>query len=110
MTPPRANGNVADAIIACMDDGVGQFLKAIKDKGIEDSTLVIWFSDNGSPSEGRNGGLRAKKSTVYGGRQSARRKGDWKLVKADGKAAELYDLGADIAGRRPISRPPSRRL
>jgi arylsulfatase B len=35
------------AMVTCMDRGVGAIRKALQDKGIEDNTLIIFFSDNG---------------------------------------------------------------
>lgn len=148
-----------------MDDGIGKEVSALKDKGIEDNTLVTFLSDNGSPKLGNNGIHRGKNSTVYEGgirvpfiarwpamvaggrtigeplismdiyataaaaagakrprdidgknaipvfarkaksphrilfwrhkRSSAARRGDWKLVRHDGKPTELYDLAGD---------------
>lgn len=35
------------AMVTCMDRGIGAIRKALQDKGIEDNTLIIFFSDNG---------------------------------------------------------------
>jgi arylsulfatase B len=35
------------AMVTCMDRGVGSIRKALQDNGIEENTLVIFFSDNG---------------------------------------------------------------
>jgi arylsulfatase A-like enzyme len=42
------------AMLSAMDDGVGAVLRALRENGLEDNTLVVFFSDNGGP-------------TVYGG-------------------------------------------
>lgn len=63
----KCDGDVHGAMLACMDDGIGKVMKALKDKGVEDNTLVIFFSDNGSPTPGLNGGLRGKKNGLYEG-------------------------------------------
>src|SRR5205823_5316387 len=39
------------AMIDCMDQGVGQVMRAIRDLGVEDNTLVVFFSDNGASAE-----------------------------------------------------------
>jgi arylsulfatase len=39
------------AMVEHLDSGVGQILGALKEKGIEKSTLVIFFSDNGACAE-----------------------------------------------------------
>jgi len=55
------------AMISCMDRGVGRILDALDDKGIADSTLVWFFSDNGGVGVGDNRPLRAGKATVFEG-------------------------------------------
>ncbi|WP_139959700.1 sulfatase family protein [Flavicella sediminum] len=37
------------AMMAAIDDGVGKIKKTLRDKGIEDNTLVFFISDNGAP-------------------------------------------------------------
>lgn len=37
------------AMISCMDDGVGMILSALREKGIEENTLIFFMSDNGAP-------------------------------------------------------------
>src|SRR5690606_30412506 len=37
------------AMMSAMDDAVGQVLKKLKDSGLEENTLVFFFSDNGGP-------------------------------------------------------------
>lgn len=60
------------AMVEAMDQAVGKVLKSLKDNGIADNTLVIFFSDNGglSTSEGSptsNLPLRAGKGWLYEG-------------------------------------------
>jgi arylsulfatase A-like enzyme len=60
------------AMVASMDQAVGRVLNAVKAKGIEDNTVVIFFSDNGglSTSEGMptaNTPLKAGKGWLYEG-------------------------------------------
>ena len=40
------------AMIEIMDDGIGEVVNAIKQKGLLDNTLFIFLSDNGATSEG----------------------------------------------------------
>jgi arylsulfatase A-like enzyme len=47
----------------CMDDGVGDVMDALKKKGVEDNTLVIFMSDNGTP---RGQGIKAPKQKKRG--------------------------------------------
>ncbi len=63
-----ANGRYGDAIEE-IDWSTGQILAALKQHGLDDNTLVIFTSDNGS--NGRNGGsnapLRGRKGTTHEG-------------------------------------------
>jgi arylsulfatase A len=49
-----------------LDWSVGEVLKAVKDNGIDDKTLVIFTSDNGA-HQGSAGPLRGRKATMYEG-------------------------------------------
>ena len=62
--------DVADAyreMVEAMDDGVGQVLRVLKEKGLDKNTLVWFFSDNGANQRGDNGGLRGFKGSVWEG-------------------------------------------
>lgn len=47
-----------------IDWNVGRVLKMIKDLGIEENTIVLYFSDNGPNNWRWNGGMKGKKGTV----------------------------------------------
>ncbi|MFO0970469.1 MAG: sulfatase [Gemmataceae bacterium] len=53
-------------VIEELDWSVGEVLKAVKDNGIEDKTLVVFTSDNGA-HQGSALPLRGKKATMYEG-------------------------------------------
>jgi arylsulfatase B len=57
------------AMVSCMDDGIGQILRAIDDSGEGDDTLVWFFSDNGGVSAiaDNNLPLRGNKLDVWEG-------------------------------------------
>ena len=40
-------------MLKAMDDAVGRVLEALREEGIEDETLVFFYSDNGGPQPGR---------------------------------------------------------
>ncbi len=40
------------AMVEIMDDGIGQVIQTLKDKGELDNTLIIFLSDNGATAEG----------------------------------------------------------
>lgn len=57
------------AMVTNMDRGIGKILQTIKEAGIEDNTLVLFFSDNGAaPGEGSSSGeLKGSKFTEWDG-------------------------------------------
>ncbi len=56
------------AMLERVDNGVGKIMKALKENGIEDNTLLIFFSDNGGARNvGDNGYLRGHKLMLYEG-------------------------------------------
>lgn len=50
-----------------MDKGVGEIVGALKQHGIERTTLVMLFSDNGGTPHGSNGPLRGHKGQLWEG-------------------------------------------
>ncbi len=50
-------------MVLCMDDGVGAVMRALKENGIADNTLVIFMSDNGSP---RGQGIAEPRQKIRG--------------------------------------------
>ncbi|RAV30258.1 arylsulfatase B [Sinomicrobium soli] len=69
----QGKGNTARqtyaAMVTCMDRGIGRIMKALKEQGIEENTLVLFFSDNGAaPGEGGSSGkLRGTKFQEWDG-------------------------------------------
>ena len=54
-------------VLAELDWSVGQVLARLKELGLDDSTLVLFTSDNGPWFGGSTGGLRGMKSTTWEG-------------------------------------------
>lgn len=54
-------------VLAELDHQIGELLKFVKDKGLEDNTLVFFTSDNGPWYGGSTGGLRGMKGTSWEG-------------------------------------------
>lgn len=57
-------------MLSAMDDGVGSVLEALRKTGVEEQTLVIFFSDNGGPTlstSSRNDPLSGYKTQVLEG-------------------------------------------
>jgi len=63
----KYNGDRQLAMLECMDVGVGRMLDALRDKGVLDKTLVIFFNDNGGPRRVMNAPWRGTKGTSYEG-------------------------------------------
>lgn len=55
------------AMISSMDQGIGRILDTLETHGIDDNTLVWFFSDNGGVAPGDNRPLRGAKGTVFEG-------------------------------------------
>jgi arylsulfatase A-like enzyme len=54
-------------MIEAMDQGVGEILDKLGQLGLEENTLIFFFSDNGPTGPGTTGGLRGKKGTTWEG-------------------------------------------
>lgn len=87
------------AMVTAMDRGIGQILQSIKDANIEDNTLVIFFSDNGSADTlvGSNGGLRGMKFQEWDGGVRAPAIVKWPGVVQGGQTIEQVMGYIDIA-------------
>ncbi|WP_170110600.1 sulfatase-like hydrolase/transferase [Flavilitoribacter nigricans] len=55
------------ANIENMDRAIGRLLQTLQDKGLDENTLILFASDNGSYRNGSNGPLLGGKSFVYEG-------------------------------------------
>jgi len=55
------------AMLAAMDDGIGELLAVLRDTGIEENTLVLFLSDNGGTQGSSNDPLRGKKGGLWEG-------------------------------------------
>ena len=66
---PNRQRHIYAAMLSAMDDGIGAVLRKLRDAGIEENTLIFFFSDNGGApgNASRNAPLRATKGTVYEG-------------------------------------------
>jgi arylsulfatase A-like enzyme len=65
-TPPATREDYA-AILERADQGVGQILKALEDRGLAQNTLVIFTNDNGGEWLSRNAPLFHRKGTLWEG-------------------------------------------
>jgi arylsulfatase A-like enzyme len=86
------------AMLSAMDDGIGAVLKKLREAGIEENTLVFFFSDNGGApgNASRNGPLRATKGTVYEGGIRVPSVIQWKGSLPAGKAFDHPVISLDV--------------
>ena len=55
------------AAVTCMDAAIGELLDLLRQLGLEQNTLVMFFSDNGGSGNGGNAPLRAGKGALFEG-------------------------------------------
>jgi arylsulfatase A len=60
-------GGLYGDVVAEVDWSVGEVIKALKQNGLEQNTLVMFSSDNGPWYQGSPGKLRGRKNTTYEG-------------------------------------------
>jgi len=88
------------AMLSAMDDNVGRVLKTLREKGLEDNTLIFFVSDNGGPTRNttsRNDPLRGYKGEVYEGGIRVPFLVQWKGTIPAGKTYEQPVISLDIA-------------
>jgi arylsulfatase A-like enzyme len=63
------NRDILMGMLECMDGGIGEVLDALKRTGVEDNTMVFFYSDNGGATKNfsNNGVLRGFKHSTYEG-------------------------------------------
>jgi arylsulfatase B len=54
-------------MIENIDDNLARLLQLLKDEGIEDNTILIFTTDNGSAAGGYSAGMKGKKGSQYDG-------------------------------------------
>ena len=69
LTPKEQNRVTYQAMVSCMDRGIGTIVDALKKKGIMDNTFLIFFSDNGPAGVpgSSSGKLRGRKFDEWDG-------------------------------------------
>ena len=102
--------NIADktrrtyaAMLSAMDDGIGRTLAALREAGIEENTLVIFFNDNGGPTMpgttingSRNTPLRGSKRQTWEGGIRVPFIIRWKGKLAEGKTDSRLIIQLDV--------------
>jgi arylsulfatase A-like enzyme len=86
-------------MLAALDDGVGQVLAKLREKRVEDDTLVVFLTDNGGPTPvntSRNTPLRGTKGTAYEGGIRVPFQMQWKAVLPKGRTYEQPVIALDL--------------
>lgn len=104
---------VVAAMTKHLDDCVGRLLAALKEMGLEEDTIVVFTSDNGSYCQDLVGGYRGQKGDVYEGGLRIPYIFKWPgKIAAGSQSAErithidLYPTFLDLAGiDRPENHP-----
>jgi arylsulfatase len=94
-------GPYGDVVVE-LDSAVGQVLAALKAKGIDNNTLVIFTSDNGPWYQGSPGRLRGRKGETYEGGMREPMIARWPGKIAPGRVtsafANMMDVFPTVAG------------
>lgn len=95
-----------------LDDNVGRILHMLKDKELEDNTIVVYLTDNGPNGFRYNGGMKGiKGSTDEGGTRSPffirwKNHLEHRVVKENGAAIDLFPTLAGLTGIEPVTNLP----
>ena len=54
-------------MIACIDENMGLLMRKLHEQGIEQDTILIFMTDNGSSEASHNAGMRGRKGDAYEG-------------------------------------------
>ena len=104
------------AMVVGMDDAIGRILKQLRDDGLEERTLIFFFSDNGGTTENStsdNTPLRGRKGQMWEGGIRVPFLVQWKGMLPAGKTYDRPVSSLDIlptalaaAGGQNIAREP----
>jgi arylsulfatase B len=100
------------AMVTALDRGVGRIMTSLKEKGIDQNTLILFFSDNGAAPNGggSSGNLRGTKFEEWDGGVRAPAIAKWpNFIKSGSKTdqvmgyVDVVPTIINIAGGDPIS-------
>ncbi|TAE23514.1 MAG: N-acetylgalactosamine 6-sulfate sulfatase [Cytophagales bacterium] len=86
------------ALIEHMDDGIGRVIRALRESGQYDNTLIVFSSDNGGhlPLRANNGPFRAGKESMYEGGLRVPTCIAWPGRVMPGSVSEQVNLSMDL--------------
>ena len=110
-----SNRRTYAGMLKAMDDAVGRVLETLREEGIEEETLVFFYSDNGGPTHrttSRNDPLRGVKGQTFEGGIRVPFMVQWKGRLPRGQVRHDMVMGFDVhatalavAGIDPSTRP-----
>lgn len=83
-------------MMACMDAGIGQIRDRVRRCGLEEDTLIFFFSDNGPSGPGSAGALRGKKGQIWEGGHRVPAAACWPGVIPAGGEIRTPCMGMDL--------------
>jgi N-acetylgalactosamine-6-sulfatase len=92
----QGNRAVYAKMVERMDRGVGEILAQIERMGAAERTIVVYLSDNGGDSNGRNAPLRGRKSSVWEGGIRVPCMVRWPGVLSEGRTVSQVGLSMDL--------------
>ncbi len=101
------------AMVDALDESVGQLMAGLKERGLDNNTLVVFFSDNGGlEGSTSNAPLRAGKGTLYEGGTRVPMIVRWPGKVPQGQTSEamicsidFYPTFATVAGVKQLTQP-----
>ena len=98
--PPHSDGaeiqRAYREMVQEMDTGVGQIMATLKRTGLDDKTLVFFFSDNGGTAQANNGGLHGFKGSVWEGGHRVPAIARWPGQIAASTSTDVTAIGMDL--------------
>ncbi len=94
---PREDKEIAyKEMMESMDEGIGKILQSVRESGLEENTLIFFFSDNGPSGPGSAGDLRGGKGTLWEGGHRIPAAACWKGVIPSGLECNTPCMGMDL--------------
>jgi len=95
------NRRIYAAMVSAVDDGVGKLMTTVRNRGLEEQTLVFFLSDNGGPLKGKipftdNGPLQKGKGSLHEGGIRVPFAMQWKGTVPSGKVYKKPVISLDI--------------
>ena len=94
--PRQDQGQAYIEMMECMDAGVGRIVDTIHSCGLDENTLIFFFSDNGPAGPGSAGPLRGGKGTVWEGGHRVPAVACWPEVIPAGTQSDMPCMGMDL--------------